>query len=277
MIYIILSVLCSVLIGNLLVAFTKNKKNDILIIFLGNYIVASLFSLGTSLPTGLILNRFDIWFGIVTGLLFLSNFVAYQKNISINGLSLSVGTQRVSVIIPTLMAVCLFADKIGLVNVIGLGAILTAFVYVTDTKTLRNLFWLLFLFLISGITESSLKIYSEFGSSNQKPFLFVIFTSAGLLTLLWIIADKRQFHLKSLLYGFGLGIPNQLSTLFFLKGLKTVPATIAFPMIASGTVICSILCDLIIWRKVFTVKQRVALGMLIIGTVLLSLSTNSVH
>jgi len=272
MLYLLLAILCSVLIGNLLVIFAKEKSNDILIIFLGNYVVASLFSLGTSLPGGLAFSRFDIWFGIITGLLFLTNFVAYQKNISLNGLSLSVGTMRVSVVIPTLMAVVLFADKIGMINVIGIVVILSTFVYVTDTKTMRKLFWLLFLFLISGITESTLKIYSELGSLNQNPFLVIVFTSAGIFALLWIFTAKRKFHLRSLLYGFGLGIPNQLSTLFFLKGLKTIPATIAFPLLASGIVLSSILCDIFIWRKVFTVKQRIALVMLTAGVVLISIS-----
>jgi len=272
MIFLLLAVLCSVLIGNLLVIFTKEKNNDILIIFLGNYFVASLFSLGTTLPKGFSLNGFDIWFGVLTGLLFLSNFMAYQKNIRINGLSLSVGTMRVSVIIPALVAVFFFADRMSFVNIAGIVIIITAFGHVTDTKALRNLLWLLFLFLVSGMTESTLKIYSELGSSNQNPFLFVIFTSAGLFTLLWILAEKRQFHLNSLLYGFALGIPNQLSSLFFLKGLKTIPATIAYPLYASGIVIISILCDIFIWKKFFTAKQRLALALLIVGVVLVSLS-----
>lgn len=270
MIFLLLAILCSVLIGNLLLIYTRNEKNDILFIFLGNYIVASLFSLVTALPHGLKIGRFDIWFGALTGLLFLTNFIAYQKNIRINGLSLSVGTMRVSVIIPTLIAVAFFADKISVVNIIGIGVIITAFGYVTDTKTLRNFLWLVFLFVVSGLTESTLKIYSELGNPGQNPFLFVVFTSAGLLTLLLLIIEKRILHVKSLLYGFALGIPNQLSTVFFLKGLKTIPATVAYPLIASGIVIVSILCDLFIWKKSFTVKQRIALGLLIAGIVLIS-------
>jgi len=272
MIFLLLAIACSVLIGNLLLIFTRDKNIDILVIFLGNYMVASLFSLGTSLPKGLSLNGFDIWFGVLTGLLFLSNFMAYQKNIRINGLSLSVGTMRVSIIIPALVAVSFFADRMSPVNIAGIVVIIMAFGYVTDIKALRNLFWLLLLFLVSGMTESTLKIYSELGSSNQSPFLFVVFTAAGLFTLSWILIGKRQFHIKSLLYGFALGIPNQLSTQFFMKSLKVIPATIAYPILASGIVLISILCDIFIWRKVFTLRQRIALGMLVAGVVLINFS-----
>ncbi len=270
MMYLLLAILSSVLIGNLLVVFSKDKSSDIRIIFLGNYLVASLFSLSIALPQGLVFNSFDIWFGALAGLLFLANFIAYQKNISINGLSLSVGTMRVSVIIPILVAVACFSDRISLVHVLGITIIVTAFGYIADTKTLKNLIWLLFLFLISGVTESTLKIYNELGRANQSPFLFVIFTSAGLFTLLWIVLEKRKLHLKSLLYGFLLGIPNQMSSLFFLKGLKTVSATVAYPFYTSGIVIISVLCDIFIWKKVFTMKQRIALMLLIVGIVIIS-------
>lgn len=271
MLFILIAILCSVLIGNLLVIFTKDKSNDILIIFLGNYIVASLFSLFSSISKGISFSGFDIWFGALAGMLFLVNFITYQKNIAINGLSLSVGTMRVSVIIPTLIAITCFADVIGWVNVTGIVIIITAFIYMTDIKKLNNMIWLLSLFLISGVTESTLKIYNEFGSINQNPFLLVVFASAGIFTLILILISKRKFQLTSLMYGCFLGIPNQLSTLFFLKGLKAVPATIAYPVYASGIVIISILSDILIWKKLFSPKQRIALGLLVSGVLFISL------
>jgi drug/metabolite transporter (DMT)-like permease len=37
-------------------------------------------------------------------------------------------------------------------------------------------------------------------------------------------------------------------------------------------VVFSILCDIFIWRKVFTVRQRLALGLLAAGVLLVSLN-----
>jgi multidrug transporter EmrE-like cation transporter len=99
----------------------------------------------------------------------------------------------------------------------------------------------------------------------------MIFASAGLFTLFWILYEKRKMHWRSLYRGFAMGIPNQLSSLFFLMGLKSIPATVAYPFYASGVVLLSILSDIFIWRKVFTVKQRLALGLLICGVILVSL------
>jgi multidrug transporter EmrE-like cation transporter len=271
MLYLLAAVLCSVLIGNLLVVFNQKPSNDIRFIFLGNYIVASLFSLLFATQQGINITFFDIWFGILTGFLFLSNFVIYQKNILINGLSLSVGTMRVSVIIPTLVAVVCFADSIGIINAIGIVFILTAFTFMTDAKAMRNLLWMISLLLISGFTETTLKVYNELGSVNQNAFLFIVFCSAGLFTLLWIVYGQRKIQWQSLYRGFALGLPNQLSSLFFLLGLKSIPATIAYPFYASAVVLLSIGCDCLIWKKMFTFNQRIVLGLLIIGVLLINL------
>lgn len=272
MFFLILAVICSVLIGNLLVVFKNDPASDIKYIFLGNYIVASLFSLALALPHGLYIGGFDIWFGVLTGLFFLSNLVIYQRNIAVNGLSLSVGVMRVAVILPTLMSFIYFAERLGMVNLIGIVVIFAAFSVLTEIRLLHNLLWLIGLFLISGLTESTLKIYSELGNSNQQPFLMMIFASAGVFTLFWIMIGKNILNWKSLLYGFALGVPNQLSSLFFLKGLKTIPATVAYPIYASGVVLVSIISDLLIWRKFFTIKQRIALGLLVSGVILVSLN-----
>lgn len=273
MFYLLGAVLCSVLIGNMLVIFTKNKSSDLRFIFLGNYIVAALFSLALSLPQGLSISSIDIWFGVLTGLFFLSNFVVYQKNIVINGLSFSVGIMRVSVIIPTLIAVLIFSESMGFINVVGIFVILSAFILMIDAKPMRNLFWLVFLFLISGLTESTLKIYNELGSANQNSFLFIVFASAGLFTLMWILFTNRTFHLQSLYHGFALGLPNQLSSLLFLYGLNSIKATIAYPFYASSVVILTIACDVFVWKKLFTTRQRLILAFLCLGVLFVSLSS----
>lgn len=272
MLYLLLAVFCSVLIGNLLVIFNREPHCDLKFIFLGNYIVATAFSIIIALPQSIQFTGFDIWFGVLTGFLFLTNFVIYQRCIAINGLSLSVGTMRVAVIIPTLLAVLWFSDKMHFANLLGVIVIISAFISITDKKSLRNLYWLVFLFLISGVTESTLKVYYELGSANYNPFLIMIFASAGMFTLLWISLSHSNLNLKSLYFGFALGIPNQLSSLFFLKGLKSVPATVAYPFYASGIVFISIISDILIWRKFFTVKQRLALGLLVCGVILINLS-----
>jgi len=271
MLFILLSILSSVIIANMLLILSRGKKIDIMMIFLGNYFLASIFSFLQVNPANFSPNLFDILFGVFTGICFLCNFIVYQRNIYTNGLSLSVGVMRVAVIIPTFLSVIFFADRISSFNLIGIMVIIIAFWTITEKNKIGQYIWLIVLFLISGITDSTLKVYAELGQADQAPFVFILFLAAFFSTLAWIIVTKRSFSLPYFLFGLLLGIPNQLSTRFFLQGLETVPAPVAYPLTASSIVLLSILSDIFIWRKMFTPKQRLALLLLIAGIVLINL------
>ena len=271
MFFILLSILCSVIIANMLLIISRGKKIDIMMIFLGNYFLAAIFSFLQVSPANFSPSLFDILFGIFTGFCFLCNFIVYQRNIYINGLSLSVGVMRIAVIIPTFLSVFFFADRVNHFNFIGIMVILLAFWTITEKNKIGEYIWLIVLFFISGITDSTLKIYAELGQPDQAPFVFILFVAAFCFTLAWIIITRRDFSFRYFLFGLLLGIPNQLSTRFFLLGLEIVPAPIAYPLTASSIVLLSIVSDLFIWRKIFTPKQRLALFLLIIGIILINL------
>ena len=127
------------------------------------------------------------------------------------------------------------------------------------------------LFFITGLSESCLKIYNEFGLKDVGPYIFVLFFSALVFNLFLIIYKRRRINFISFLYGLLLGIPNQLTTRFFLKSLDTVPAAIAYPLMAASVVIICFFADLIVWKREFDRKQRLAIIILIAGIILLNL------
>lgn len=271
MINLSLSIICSVLIGNLLFFFQKDKKLEILQVFLGNYFLASIFSFAANNTPLSSIRMYDVVFGAIAGFLFLTNFVIYQKNIKVNGLSLSVGVMRISLIIPTLIAIQFFSEQIQFVNYMGIAIILFSFAFQTETRSLHNFFWILLLFVITGFTDSMLKIYDVHGLQQDGAFVFFLFGSAFVFNLIWIAVQKRKIVLKYFLYGMILGIPNQLTTRFFLNSLESVKAAIAYPLFASSVVLITVLCDLFLWKKRYSVKQRIAYALLIIGIVFLNL------
>ncbi len=271
MIYLFSAIFTSMLIGNLFVIFQKNKKADIMWIFLGNYFLAAVFSLFSQKISFSNINNFDLFLGIFAGFMFLNNFLVYEKNIAVNGLSLSVGIMRVSLIIPIFLSTFLFKEFIGLPNYIGIFIIVISFIVMTETRSFHNIFWIILLFIMTGINDSTLKIFDEFGSPDKSFFIVTIFTTAFLLTIVYLIVLKRKFNWISIFYGLLLGIPNQLTTKFFLKSLESVPAPIAYPAYASGVVIFTLLCDLFIWKKKFTPKQKIAFALIIVGITLLNI------
>ncbi len=270
--YIVLSIISSVLIGNMLMLFHRFKKSDIVVIFLGNYFVASLFSLLNSKKPITAINILELSFAAFAGFLFLYNFYVYHKNIQLNGLSLSVGAMRMAVVIPIIISLIVFSDPISLTSGIGIFVILISFWLMKERHQLHNVVWITLLLIITGTTDTSLKIISVYGTMNKNLYLFFLFTASFVFTLVWISIQRRKVNWESILMGFGLGIPNQLSSQFFLKGLESVPASIAYPLVASGIVFASIVCDSVFWKRTFSSKQRVAFAMLIIGIILLNLN-----
>ncbi|MDZ4120995.1 MAG: hypothetical protein U1C33_01145, partial [Candidatus Cloacimonadaceae bacterium] len=270
MIYLLFSILSSILIGNLLMIFNRNSKTDIVVVFLGNYFVAALFSLSSTRSLSGSVSWQELAFAALAGFLFLFNFFVYHKNIQINGLSISVGVMRIAVIIPIVLSLYFFRERISSVASLGIAFALVAFWMLSEKQHLRNFIWLAILLLITGATDITLKVFSEYGLMDRNLYLFFLFSASFVFTLGWIVAQKRMVNYSSLLYGFVLGIPNQMSSRFFLMGLNTIPASIAYPLVASGIVLVSILCDGLFWKRRFNVRQRFAFGILILGIVLIN-------
>lgn len=271
MLYLFLGILCSVLIANLLMLFQRKQAQDIFVIFLGNYFVATLFSLYNAKSSMSIPRVGELLFAVLAGAMFLINFVVYNTNIRKNGLSLSVGVMRSAVVIPVLLSVWWFSDPLSLQAIMGITVLLLGFGMLSDRQKIGNLLWILLLFGITGLTDMSLKVYFELGKIDKNLFLFFLFAAAYFFSLFVIVGSKRKVSYVGILFGFALGIPNQLSSLFFLKGLDSVSATIAYPLVASGIVICSIISDRIFWKRAFNRKQSLAFLLLVAGIALINL------
>ncbi|MDD4100868.1 MAG: hypothetical protein PHT47_07225, partial [Candidatus Cloacimonetes bacterium] len=87
-------------------------------------------------------------------------------------------------------------------------------------------------------------------------------------TLLSLLVGRVRFGISALLSGFALGIPNRFSTVFFLRGLDSVPAAIAYPLVAVLIVLLSIISDILIWKK-RTERSDIILWVLLIFSLIL--------
>ena len=273
MISLLLSVIMSVIIANLLPLFKRDKSINILQIFLGNYFLASIFSFidkGSPLSQA---GNFEIIIGSITGILFLTTFLIYQHNIPKNGVSLSVGAMRFSVVIPIIMALLVFGEPMLLLNIAGIILVLLAFAFLTNTKSFHSILWLGLLFLFTGIIDSIMKLYEQYGLESTRPFMIYIFGSAMIFNLIVVLFKKAPFHLKSFCFGMILGIPNRLTTKYFLDALQEIPATMVYPIFAASVVVLGIFSDVLIWKKKFNYKQKIALLIMVMGIVLLYINT----
>ncbi len=271
MISLFLSIIMSVAIANLLPLFKRDKTTNILHIFLGNYFLATIFSFVDKGSPVTDAGNFEVITGTITGILFFTTFLIYQHNISKNGVSLSVGAMRFSVVIPIVMALIVFGEPVLMLNIAGIILVLLAFAFLTETKSFHSILWLGLLFLFTGVIDSIMKFYEQYGLESTRPFMIYIFGSALIFNFLVVLYKKTPFHLKSFCFGMILGIPNRLTTKYFLDALQEIPATLVYPMFAAFVVVLGIFSDILLWKKKFNYKQKIALLIMVAGIVLLYL------
>ncbi len=269
MIWLILSIVASVIIGNLL-KFYSGKKIEIYNVFLGNYLLASVFSLGINKFQIPQYNHSDFALSIFTGFLLIICFIIYRKNIHVNGLSVSVGFMRSALIVPIILSLLIFSETLTIPITIGIGLILFSFAALSNKKEVHNIIYLFLLFFFSGLTDFTFKIFSRTGTINESSFLFYSFFTAFIINIIFIRYRKLKFSFKSLLWGILLGFPNQLTAMFFIKSLDTVSTGVAYPMLGGSVVLLSVITDIIVWRTKIKRKSLLIYAFLLSGVILIN-------
>lgn len=272
MIYIVFSIMASVSIANLLKMYQSKDPNiNIMQVFLGNYLVAaivSFFLIDGFNPTIKIL---DVSMGALFGALFLINFLSYQSNIVKNGLSISISVMRMAISIPIVVSIFFFSESLPFMNYFGILVVLIAFFLLGRNSYIKSKSWLLILFLTTGLTETGKKVIHEVATVSHSQMLFYLFTFAFLFTLLIVIKRGDKLNFKYLTAGLILGVPNQLSTLFFLKALGAVEAAYVYPIVASNVLLFCFLTDKFIWKSKFTKQQYFTYALILVGIILLNI------
>lgn len=246
MIYLILSILLNAYLGIAFVIF--NKKNiDLYQAIVFNYWVCVL--------TGsVVLGHFPIdgeaiqapWFkwSIAMGFLFITVFNIIAISSIKAGVTITQTANKLSLVIPVILAYFLYKDQMSLVKVIGIAIALIAVYFVvkkdreSETKSnSKELMLPVILFFGSGIIDS-LTTYVEktFLTSNEISNTYLIsgFFTAGCFGAVFLgilfLQKKKKFELKNLIAGVVLGIPNYFSIYYLVKALQS-------PMLSSSATI----------------------------------------
>ncbi len=272
MAYLILSILCSAIIANYLKFLSHRKNICFLTIFLANYVVAAILSFILDKTPIVQTDRFDLVIGAVAGVLLITCFLIYRKSIDVSGLALSVSAMRASLMVPVLMSLMWFGEKLPIWNYSGIVLVLVAFWVLGQKRQVHGLGWIVALFVSAGVMDSFFKFYKVFGAHSASHFLVIGFSCAFLATLFIILVMKKPIPLRSFLWGLLLGVPNQLTAYFFMKSLDAIPATFAYPMRAASVVLLCVGSDILFWKLRINVRQAIGYGIILLGIVLLNLS-----
>ena len=303
MIYLFLAMLCSATIA-LIFKYTENSNTNRYLITSANYLSAfsiSLFMvfynrLFTELvkeqsflsELKILLTGVDytftpygsIWWGIIvggiSGFFFFFSFIYYQKSVKENGVGISGTFAKLGILIPMIFSIILWREFPSVFQWIGIAlSIISILIVNLSPKSLEKFDikpTIILLFIFGGMAEFSNKIYQQYALNQYKDiFLFAIFFVAFLISIIFTLQDRSKINKKDILTGLAVGIPNLFSSFFLILSLDTLKATIAFPIYSAGSIVLINIGGLLIFKEKIANKNKVAIGLIIIGLVLINI------
>ncbi|WP_340063421.1 EamA/RhaT family transporter [Ascidiimonas aurantiaca] len=283
--YVILSILSNTLLFVIFKAFTKYRIHNLHAIVINYFTAASIGFFRASDTTDISQIIYQDWFygTVLLGVIFFSLFNVLALTSQKGGVAMASVASKMSVVIPVTFAFIVFDETVTLLKIGGILIALLA-VYMVSRKRGEQQFeisyWYLpvLLFFGSGILDTILK-FLEHRYVNQDQtdiFATTIFFMAGISGTLFLtghyIAKKPTFHLKNMVAGILLGIPNYFSVYFIVMALKTngLESSVIFPVNNVGVVMVSTLSGVFLFKEQLSGYNKVGIILAIFGIILMS-------
>ncbi|MFH6937579.1 EamA family transporter [Flavobacterium sp. FlaQc-30] len=258
MLFLILSILCSVTVGVIFKITRKYNANPIQIIAF-NYIAALVLCYFTFSPDLTIVHKDAPWniyaaIGILLPIVFL--FLIFS--IKHMGIVKTDAAQRLSLFIPILAAWLIFKEEFNSYKVIGLiiGFIALLFILRKQMQNEQNK-WIfpVAVFIGFGVIDILFKQIALYTTLPYTTSLFIVFSIALAVSLLIVLYDvifkKNGFNAKNVLFGALVGIFNFGNILFYLKAHKAFaenPSTV-FAGMNMGVIVLGSLVGLFFFKE----------------------------
>ncbi len=262
MIFVVLSVLCSVLVSVLL-KLARRLQIDVGQAIAWNYVVTSVLTAWLLQPTLVTLRDPGVpWPALVAlGILLPTIFLALAAAVRHAGIVRSDAAQRLSLLLSLLAAFVLFGEHLNAVKLAGIVLGLLALLCmiwrsgsaVSATGTAGWLYPLL-VFAGFGVIDILFKRVAmagiPLGDSLQAMFALALLVAFALQ--LWRrLRGRTRFTARSALAGLVLGAANFGNILFYLRGHRALPAhpALVFASMNIGVVALGAMVGLLLFRE----------------------------
>ena len=288
MIYLGLSIICNVLLLVIIKSFERFKIPNLQGIVI-NYFVAGITAL-FFIPNGIELDGMvhAKWFptSLLLGALFISIFFLISLTAQRISISVASVANKMSVVIPVILAFILYGDKVYILKIAGI-ILALASVYLTTYKSSSSeeakpsLVLPSLVFIGSGIIDALVnfankKLITELG--DDAGFSCMGFFSAGMIGLCILsyqfTIKKIKFEPRSLIAGLVLGIPNFFSIYFILKALSTgiLESSQLYPIANIFIVVFSAIAGILLFKEKLNKINIIGILLSILATLMITFS-----
>ncbi|MCX2430096.1 DMT family transporter [Pedobacter sp. GR22-10] len=288
MIYIILSVLCSVTVAvllklakryqiNIIQAVTVNYFTALTLCFL--FFKPDVHLLGTSAP-------WPVY--IALAILLPSIFLVLAASVKKLGIVKTDIAQRLSLFIPVLAAYFIFKEGFNEYKIIGLAigflAIILTFIRKSDQEA-QSKQWVypIAVFIGFGVIDVLFKQIALYKALPYTTSLFTVFALAFIVSILlvffMVITRKTKLQLVNLACGLILGCFNFGNILFYMKAHKALsenPSTV-FAAMNMGVIVVGSLIGIIIFKEKLSKLNYIGIFLALVAVIFITLSQNVIR
>ena len=272
---------CSVIVSILLKWFKAQNYVPMQMITT-NYAIASLLAYLWFKPdlAHISVSETPWWLIILLGIALPSVFLCLSKSLQTAGIVKTEIAQRLAVILSLCAAYFLFQEQFSTLKIIGIilglgavGCILFSNQQQSKKSTKQGMYALLSVWLGYALIDILLKYISSLGVQFAVS-LTLMFMMALVLSTLYLLIEKTQWHAKSLCAGLLLGLFNFANIALYVKAhvlLKDSPAVV-FAGMNFMVILLGVIAGLFIFKEKMKMVTLLGLVLGLGGVICLALS-----
>lgn len=281
MLFLILSIICSVTVG-MIFKITRHYNCNPSQIIAFNYVFALLFCYLVYSPNMAEVSKNDPWnIYVAVGVLLPVIFVFLAASIKHMGIVKTDAAQRLSLFIPILAAWFIFREEFNSYKLIGLAIGFLALLFIlrkpSDTEK-NNWIYPAIVLLGFGVIDILFKQIALYSTLPYTTSLFIVFCIALLISLVIVIYNavvkSIKFEIKNFLFGGFTGLFNFGNILFYLKAHKAFsenPSTV-FAGMNMGVIVLGSLVGIFFFKEKLSKMNFFGLILALIAIVFIVIS-----
>ena len=282
MLYIFLSICCSVIVSVML-KLAKRYQIDVYQAITWNYSAAIFLTWLFFRPQLVNLQQAPVVTYVSLGILLPILFIVIATSIKLTGIVRTDVAQRLSLFIPVLASFFIYGEARDNIKITGIVIGIIAMICLIPWKQKRAVrrkstnswFYLVLIFIGMGIIDVLLKQIAKIVEVPFTTSLFIVFVIAFAVALIGLIymvyTKKMRFSWPHILIGWVLGIVNFGNILFNIKAhrvLANQPSTV-FSIMDFGVIVAGSLVGLFIFREKLSRLNLIGIILAIIAIVVI--------
>lgn len=219
---------------------------------------------------------FALCFGFVFGGMIFYAIYVMQLSTAKNGAAMTTTFNKVSSVLPAVLAVIFFGEVPGTIQTIAIVLAMVAIIMVYVSKeagtAVTKKAALLGTFLCGGLGDFAAKIFQQYGQSQHYAYFILVSYLVGCVASGFAAAIKERAVSKwDILFGLLAGIPLAFVSRFLMLSLNYLPSYIVFPTYAAANIILINLINLIFFKEKLSRRQFSAIGIMGAAIVMMNL------